>query len=200
MRWMFRWMLRPVAALVLAGLALSGGPEVADAKQERPEYAVVSTEKKFEIRDYDTMVLAQFTMRGTYTRSVSQGYIKLEQYYLGKNTVPEPIEMTVPTMVRDDLAEGWTTMFYLPKGYRPESAPQPIDRRIRVVEIPPRRVAVIVFPGKLSERVMRDQVANLEAWLATKGIEHKSDFTLAGYDAPWIPSKWRDNEVMVTLK
>ncbi len=158
-----RWRLQTGAALMLAALALIGGAERADAKQERPEYIEVSTEKEFEIRDYDTMVVAQFTMRGTYRQSVSQGYIKLEQYYLGKNTVPEPIEMTVPTMVRDDLASGWTTMFAPPKGYRPESAPQPLDRRIRVVEFPARRVAVIVFPGKLNERVMRDQVANLEA-------------------------------------
>ena len=195
-----RWRLQAGAALMLAALALIGSVERADAKQERPEYTVVSTEKEFEIRDYDTMVVAQFTMRGTYRRSVSQGYIKLEQYYLGKNTVPEPIEMTVPTMVRDDLAGGWTTMFVLPKGYRPESAPQPLDRRIRVVEFPARRVAVIVFPGKLNERVMRDQAANLEVWLAAKGIEHRGDFTLAGYDPPWTPSKWRDNEVLVTLK
>ncbi len=195
-----RWMLRPVAAVMLAGLALAGGHERADAKQERPEFVVVSTEDKFEIRDYGTLVVAQFTMRGTYKKSVTQGYIRLEQYFLGKNTVPEPIEMTIPTMVRNDLAEGWSTMFYLPKGYRPESAPQPLDRRIRIIEIPARRVAVIRFKGKLNEFVMRDQVEVLEAWLAARGIAHRGDFTLAGYAAAWTPKKWRKNEVMVTLK
>jgi DNA gyrase inhibitor GyrI len=91
-------------------------------------------------------------------------------------------------------------MFYLPKGYRPETAPQPTDRRIRVVEIPARQVAVIVFPGKLNERVMREQSEKLGAWLAAKGIAHNNDFTLAGYDTPWTPKRWRKNEVMVTLK
>ena len=195
-----RWMLRPVAAVMLAALALAGGPERADAKPERPEFVVVSTEDKFEIRDYATLVVAQFTMRGTYKRSVSQGYMRLEEYFLGKNTVPEAMKMTVPTMVRDDLASGWTTIFVLPRGYRAETAPRPIDRRIRVVEFPPRRVAVIEFPGKLGELVMREQVARLDAWLAAKGIAHRGDFTLAGYDPPWIPAAWRDNEVLVTLK
>jgi DNA gyrase inhibitor GyrI len=189
-----------MAAVILAGLALAGGPERADAKRERPEFVVVSTEDKFEIRDYATLVVAQFTMRGTYKRSVSQGYINLERYFLGKNTVPEAMKMTVPTMVRDDLASGWTTMFVLPKGYRAETAPRPNDRRIRVVEFPARRVAVIEFPGKLNEAVMREQVARLDAWLAAKGIAHRGDFTLAGYDPPWIPAAWRDNEVLVTLK
>ena len=139
-------------------------------------------------------------MRGTYKRSVTQGYINLEKYFLGKNTVPEAIEMTVPTMVRDDLASGWTTMFVLPKDYRAETAPRPNDRRIRVVEFPARRMAVIVFPGKLSEAAMREQIATLDAWLSAKGIAHRGDFTLAGYDPPWTPAAWRDNELLVTLK
>jgi DNA gyrase inhibitor GyrI len=193
-------MLRLLAVVMLAALALAGGPDGADAKQERPEFVVVSTEDKFEIRDYGTLVVAQFTMRGTYKRSVTQGYINLEKYFLGKNTVPEAIEMTVPTMVRDDLASGWTTMFVLPKGYRAETAPRPNDRRIRVVEFPARRMAVIVFPGKLSEAAMREQVARLDAWLSAKGIAHRGDFTLAGYDPPWTPAAWRDNELLVTLK
>jgi DNA gyrase inhibitor GyrI len=196
-----RWTLKPIAVVMLAVLALTGSPDGAGAKPERPEYTVVSTEKDgFEIRDYSAMVVAQFTMRGTYRKSVSQGYMRLEEYFLGKNAVPEPIEMTVPTMVRDDLANGWSTMFYLPKGYRPETAPQPNDRRIRVVEIPARQVAVIVFPGKLNERVMREQSEKLGAWLASRGIAHNNDFTLAGYDTPWTPKRWRKNEVMVTLK
>lgn len=195
-----RWFFRPIAAVILAGLALTGAPYEAEAKPERPEYAVVSTEGEFEIRDYGDMVLAQFTMRGTYRQSVSKGYINLERYFLGENTVPEPIKMTVPTMVRDDLASGWSTMFYLPKGYRAETAPRPIDQRIRVIEHPARRMAAIVFGGKLNELVMREQTAKLEAWLAAKGIAHQGDFTLAGYDTPWTPKKWRKNEVLVTLK
>ncbi len=103
-------------------------------------------------------------------------------------------------MVRDDLAEGWTTIFYMPADYRPESAPIPNDQRIRLVEMPPRQVAVIIFPGKLNERVMRAKVGELKAWLESQGFEHKADFTMASYDVPWKPSKWRKNEVIVTLR
>jgi len=194
-------MLKPLASVMLAALALTGNPDGAGAKPERPEYTIVSAQESgVEIRDYSSMVVAQFTMRGTYRKSVSQGYIKLERYFLGENAAPEPIKMTVPTMVRDDLASGWSTMFYLPKGYRPETAPRPNDQRIRVVEIPARRVAALAFSGKLNEFVMREQIENLEAWLAAKGMAHKNDFTLAGFNMYWTPKKWRKNEVMVTLK
>lgn len=189
-----------VAVLFLAVLVLIGGENWADAGQEQPAYTVVSTEGEFEIRDYDTMVLAEFTKRGSYSQSVNQGYIRLEQYFLGENAIPEPIAITTPTMVRNDLAGGWTTIFYLPGSYRAETAPPPNDRRIRVVEFPPRRMAAIVFNGKLNEGVMREQAAKLEAWLAARGMAHKADFTLAGYNAPWIPASRRRNEVLVTLK
>lgn len=195
-----RWIFRPMAAVLLAVLALTGVGDRADAKQDQPVYTVVSTEGAFEIRDYDTMVLAEFTMRGSYSKSVNQGYIKLEQYFLGKNATPEPIEMTTPTMVRNDLAGGWTTIFFLPNGYRVESAPTPNDRRIKLIEFPPRRMASIKFNGKLNEGAMREQVAKLEAWLAERGIAHMADFTLAGYHAPWIPASRRRNEVLVTLR
>ncbi|HUS54080.1 MAG TPA: heme-binding protein [Thermohalobaculum sp.] len=195
-----RWIFKAISVLALAALTLSGTAVPAHAKQERPEYTVVSTEGDVEIRDYETMVLAQFTMRGSYRQSVSQGYMKLEQYFLGKNSVPEPIAMTVPTMVRDDLAGGWATMFYMGKRYRADTAPRPHDSRIRVIEFPPRRIAAIVFPGKLNDDVMREQVEKLEEWLAAHGIAHAADFTLAGYDAPWVPASRRHNEVLVTLK
>ena len=47
-----RWILRPVAAVMLVGLALAGASGPADAKAQRPEFLVVSAEDDFEIRDY----------------------------------------------------------------------------------------------------------------------------------------------------
>jgi len=196
----FRIAVPGAAALLLAALVVMTGFGSAEAKPERPEYTLVSSEDGFEIRDYRPMVVAQFTTHGGYGKAVNEGYIKLEKYFTGANTTPERIPMTVPTLVRDDLASGWTTMFVLPKTYRVETAPRPNDRRIRVVEIPARRVAVIVFPGKLNEGAMREHVDKLAAWLDARGMAHRSDFTLAGYDAPWIPAGMRKNEVIVTLK
>jgi hypothetical protein len=192
--------MRPIAAILLAVLVLTVGADRAGAKQEQPSYTVVSTDGDFEIRDYDTMVQAEFTMRGTYRQSVSQGYIRLEKYFLGENSIPERIEMTVPTMVRNDLSGGWTTIFYLPRGYQSDTAPRPNDRRIKVIEFPPRQMASVEFHGQLNDSAMRDQVAKLEAWLAANGISHKADFTLAAYNAPWIPASRRRNEILVTLR
>lgn len=192
------WMLRAAAALCL--MALAAGPEPAAAKPDQPEYTVVTAGKEFEVRDYKAMLVARITMRGTYRSAVSDGYILLERYFLGANTVPERIALTIPVMVRDDYEAGWTTMFVLPHEYLLRTAPPPNDRRIRVIEIPARQVAVVKFRAKLNDAVMREQVARLKDWLAQQGIAHRGDFALAGYNQTGVPTAGRMSEVIVTLK
>lgn len=195
------WRIGPLAAVGLAALALAGCMGTGDSKkEENPAYSVVAAEKEFEVRQYGPQILAQYSERGLYNQSVETGYIKLERYFLGENWVPVAIPLTVPVMVREDGAGGWTTMFVLPPTYRIASTPEPKDTRIRVAEVPARRVAAVKFGGKLNEAVMREQTEVLGDWLAANGIRHRGDFTLASYDPPWTPASWRENEVMVTLE
>ncbi len=161
---------------LLAAAVLAGCVPANEARDAQPSYAVANAEDGFEIRDYGAQVVAQHTTRGSYRQAVEQGYIRLERYFTGENTVPAAIPMGGPVMVRDDGAAGWTTMFVLPEEYRAETAPRPVDQRIRVVELPPRRVAAVKFPGELSESLLREQAGRLDAWLAARGLAHRGDF------------------------
>lgn len=188
------------AAGLVAAMALAGCMPETTATEETPPYVVASAEESFEIRDYGARVWAQHSARGTYRRAVEQGYIRLERYFTGENTVPEALEISAPVMVREDGADGWTVMFPLPDAYTVEGAPRPVDQRIRIVEHPPRRVAAMSIGGALGEAVLREKAAQLDAWLEARGLEHRGDFTLASNDPPWRPSAWRRNEVLVTLR
>ena len=186
-------------ALGLAG-ALAAPPAGAGRDEPWPDYAVLMEDGDFEVRLYAPHVIASYTKRATYRRAVNEGYIRLERYFTGENTVPEAMPIAPPIMVRDDGAEGWTTILVLPPEYRVETAPRPNDQRIRVVELPERRVAAVRFRGRLGERVMRREVARLRAWLAARGLAHRGDFTMASYDPPWKPSSLRRAAVLVTLR
>lgn len=188
------------AAGLVAAMGLAGCTPATTAEQESPDYVVASAEDSFEIREYGPQLWAQHTARGTYRSAVEQGYIRLERYFTGENTVPEAIPMSSPVMVRDDGADGWTVMFPLPDAYTVETAPRPVDQRIRVVEHPPRRVAAVRFGGELGEAVLREKAAELEAWLDAQGLEHRGDFRMASNDPPWKPTAFRRNEVLVTLR
>ncbi len=194
-------MLKTVGAAVglVAAAFLAGCVPSTEAMQEEPAYVLASAEQAFEVRDYGTQMAAQHSAPGPYRRAGEQGYIRLERYFTGENTVPVPITMTMPVMAREEADGRWTTTFPLPDGYTPETAPPPVDQRIRVVEMPPRRVAAVSFRGPVGEAVLREQAARLADWLAAQGLAHRSDFTLASYDAPWKPAGWRTNEVLVTL-
>ena len=190
-----------MAAALAVVSALAGCMPETKTTQEDPNYILASAQESFEIRDYRPQVWAVHSARGTYKSAVEQGYIRLERYFTGGNTVPEAIPMSPPVMVRRDGAEGWTTMFPLPDAYSPESAPRPTDRRIRVVGQPARRVAALSFKEPPSETVLRDRAGQLDSWLSAQGIEHRGDFTLASYDPPWKPGFMRRaNEVLVTLR
>lgn len=200
-----RWTMGPMAASLLLGLALTGcagGMDgTADSKKDaNPDYMVASAKEEFEIRDYKPRAVAMTTLRGSYRQSVEQGYINLERYFLGANAVPEAMKMDVPIMVREDPSGGWTTIFPLPRDYRAETAPRPNDERIRVVEVPARRVAVLKFPGALDDSIMTTQSAKLKAWLDGQGIAYRDDWTMAMTDLAWVPARWRTNEIQVTLK
>ncbi len=194
-----RMMAMRLAGMAIAVAAVSGCMQTTSAENETPAYSVASAENEFEIRNYRARSVAQYSARGNYGKAVQEGYIKLERYFLGENVVPEAIPITGPVMVRDDGSAGWTTTFLLPVEMSVENAPAPIDQRVRVIELPERRVAAIRFPGEPSEAAMREQASKLDFWLASRDIAHKGDFTMTGNTAPWLPSAWRENEVVVTL-
>ncbi len=208
---MYGTIRRPAALPLLAALALglglalglppaTGSMARAGGDPPYPAYSVLSRDGDFEIRDYAPLVVARHSMRGTYRQAVNEGYIRLERYFTRENSVPEAMKIAPPIMVRDDLAAGWTMMLALPPEYRVETAPRPLDRRVEVVELPRRRVAVVKFRGRVGERAMRAQVARLKAWLAGRGLAHRADFTMASYDPPWKPASMRRAEILVTLR
>lgn len=189
-----------LALALMVGAALAVQPATAGRDDSWPRFEVLSKDGDFEVRLYAPHVIASYTKRATYKRAVNEGYIRLERYFTGENSGPEPMPIAPPIMVRDDGAEGWTTILVLPPEYRVETAPRPNDQRVRVVELPERRVAAVRFKGKLGERVMREQVARLKAWLEARGLAHRGDFTMASYDPPWKISSLRRAAILVTLR
>ena len=83
--------------------------------------------------------------------------------------------------------------------YTGETLPLPNDDRIRIVERPPRIMAVRRFSGAWSEgNVVRNESALLDG-LASGGLTPISAAVLARYDAPFMPWFLRRNELMVEI-
>ena len=70
---------------------------------------------------------------------------------------------------------------------------------IELVELPARRVGVVSFPGRPTDRLLKEQEDRLRGWLAKRGEKSNSEPEFAFYNSPMIPGPLRRNEVWLAL-
>ena len=142
-----------LSALPLASMAI-----------EEPTYEVVQQLDGAEVRQYAPYVVAQVQVAGTADEAGSKAFPILAGYIFGKNKgerkfdmtapvtqapVPVRMEMTAP-VTQAPAAGGYVVQFVLPKGVTLTSAPEPLDARVQLREVPGGRVAVIRYSGRWS--------------------------------------------------
>ena len=173
---------------------------------EQPRYSVVERlPGGVEVRDYDPRIAAETTDSG----DGSAAFSRLFQYITGSNTTGARIEMTAPVSrdatriamtvpVQSGMQDG-TMRFFLPREVAAAGAPQPLDRNVRIVSIPPTRLAVVRFSGVPDRTSVAAHQRDLLAALNGAGRTTRGQPYLLTYDAPFTISFVRRNEVAVEL-
>ena len=70
---------------------------------------------------------------------------------------------------------------------------------VELVELPPRKVAVVSFSGVANDRLLAQQEDRLRGWLARRGEMSQAEPEYAFYNSPMIPGPLRRNEVWLAL-
>jgi hypothetical protein len=200
-----------IAAVVLWQREAAGGNE------EEPQYRVSAREGSIEIREYPALIAAEVSVSGLGRDAENDAFRILAGYIFGKNrqkakvamTVPvteeidrrgnEKIAMTVP-VTEQVASDGMRMRFFMPSKYTMESLPEPLDGRIKFVEVPPQRFAVIRFSGFASEHSIREHTDELIRWLGGRHLSPKGELVRAFYNPPWTLPFLRRNEVWVPLE
>jgi effector-binding domain-containing protein len=107
---------------------------------------------------------------------------------------PERIDMTAPV-----ISGGGSMSFIIPSKYTMESVPEPNDDRVRIHELPERRVAVMRFRGWARERSVERQKTTLISVLQENGVETIGEPFLMRYNSPWTPGFMRRNEIGIEI-
>ncbi|MEL7485966.1 MAG: heme-binding protein [Pseudomonadota bacterium] len=203
-----------ILALVVAACAAAGLTEGALAKTETPDYVVVETlADDIEIRDYPALLYAEVDVGGDRDAAANRAFRILAAYIFGDNKTRGEIAMTAPVtqapsekiamtapVTQSPAAGGlWTVRFGMPSKYTRATLPEPTDDRIRIIEVPARRVAAIVFSGRLTDRNFERHGEALTALLSSKGLETVGVQEYAYYNGPFTPFFMRRNEVLVEL-
>jgi hypothetical protein len=177
---------------------------------EEPKFSVVAADGAFELRDYAATVVAEVTVSGDRDDASSAGFRLLAGYIFGGNTGRAKIAMTAPVAQRPASGEKiamtapggdgqWLVQFTMPGAYGLGDLPVPDDARVRLHEVPARRVAVLKFSGLARDKAIADHTRELADILRTRGLTASGPPTLARYNPPWTPWLLRRNEIMIPV-
>jgi hypothetical protein len=208
------------AIVGLAQRLIQAGGSILGVRQgtEEPAYTVEQLTSDVEIRRYGPRIAAETTVVAGEIVSRSKGFRRLAGYIFGGNHTDTKIAMTAPVAQQADAVRGetssmtaavsesavsngkWVIRFFMPAGKTIKSLPQPDDRTVLLVPVPPETVAVRRFSGSAGPDAVAFQTAQLMRTLREKGLEPVGTPAAWLYDPPWTVPMLRRNEIAVTVK
>ncbi len=181
---------------------------------EEPSYTVLEQNDGYEIRQYESYIVAKTTVQGTFSESLNSGFSIIADYIFGNNTAKSKIAMTAPVLEGNsekiamtapvintmDSPQERTVSFVLPSKYTLETLPEPNNKEVTLLEVPARKVAVRRFTWYVTEKRIATQTAILEAKLTEDNIRALSTPQVAQYNPPLSFPLTRRNEIMITVE
>ena len=125
---------------------------------EEATYGIVYQNDVYEIRNYNDRLAIQVN----YTNQ-SMGFRRLFNYISGSNIDKAKISMTAPVIQSTKISmttpvtqfnkNGEKIMqFFLPSKFSKNYAPQPVDKSLKLINIPQGYYGVIKFSGRLTDK------------------------------------------------
>ncbi len=181
---------------------------------EEPTFSILGQEGEFEVRDYPALIVAEVRVTGSRDEASKAGFRLLAGYIFGGNTRRESIAMTAPVVQQRTTSQSiamtapvtqsggdgaWVVRFVMPASYTMQTLPTPNDARVRLVSVPPQRLAVVRFSGLARPDDVERRTESLRAFLAGRQLSGAGPASLARYDPPWTPWFMRRNEVWIPV-
>ncbi|MBM3418426.1 MAG: heme-binding protein [Bacteroidetes bacterium] len=168
-----------------------------NSKIENPDYKVIKDYGDFEVRQYDSMIVASTLLAGkTYEQNASDGFRRVAAYIFGQNEREEKISMTSPVFM--EMGSTPSMSFVMPKQYTRQDLPGPTVQGVQLISVKPMRMAVITFSGYANDEKIACYRKKLMELMTKKGIKPGGRYYFLGYNAPWQVIG-RRNEVAIEL-
>lgn len=201
-------MRKRMMAGAAVGAALLGGAVYyfRERMTGEPDYRPLETDGDHQIRDYPALTVAETVIGGPRKDALKEGYRILSDYLEASDLsfiLPvmqdcgDPMGSD-PPLFDDDLEGAWRTRFVMPPGRASDDLPDPPER-VELVDLPPRKVAVVSFTGRATDELLTDQEDRLRGWLAKRGERANGEAEYAFYNSPMIPGPLRRNEIWLAL-
>ncbi|MGD8606591.1 MAG: heme-binding protein [Myxococcales bacterium] len=210
------WITLAVLLALLVGVAafiamLKGG----QMGYESPRYRVVDQIGDVEIREYDSYLVAETSVDGNLETAGNEGFRILAKYIFGANQGDRKIAMTAPVtqeeaqgakismttpVTQEQKGQQFTIRFMMPSTYSKQTLPKPNDPRIRIEEVPARRLAALRYSGRWTKERYDAHLAQLQASLRAHGYRAVGEPIWARYNPPFMPWFLRRNEILTAFE
>ena len=202
----------------LAGFAILGVSSLLVAKSamaiEKAKYTVLEKEDDFEIRQYDSQIVAETYVDGDLEDVGNEGFRRLYDYISGDNKKKQSISMTAPVgqeagskeiamtapVGQEKKDNQWRITFRMPSEYTLDTLPEPNDARVVLTQEPGRLMAAVKYSGTWSEEGYEENKALLEEYIQKRGLTTAGEPVWARYDPPFMPWFLRRNEVLIPIE
>ena len=152
-----------------------------------------------EIRRYGVRLAAETTVLGHEVRARQEGFLRLIGYILGADRQAQEALMIPPMAQSGDRDQGWLIRLYLSDASTMDALPDPLDSRVRLVELPAETVAVLRFTGDRGPGAIVAQAARLQEALHATGFKPTGTPIAWFYDPPWTIPFLRRNEIAIPV-
>ena len=199
-------------SLLLGTLLWSGALMAID----EPNYKVIKDYgNDIELRQYDSYIIAETEVSATNSDEAgSLAFKRLGGYIFGGNQRKQSIAMTAPVsqaksekiamtapVSQSQIDDGqWRVSFVMPNNYTLDTLPVPNDKSIYFKTVPERKVLVIQFSGRWTDKNFDEHEALLMQALKAHSLKPIGKPWTARYNPPFMPSFMRRNEVMQEVK
>ena len=195
---------------VLAFGAAMIGPIMSNV--EVPAYKILKKEQNIEIRQYPPLIIAEVKTAGSRQASISDGFRILADFIFGNNegekqlsmngpiTQQEGIKIAMTAPVQQEKTDAeWAISFIMPSKFSIDTIPNPINDRIKIIQIPSKRYAVITFSGRSTEENLTKHTNELGKYMNGSSYSKVGNAKYAFYNPPWTLPFLRRNEVQFEL-
>ena len=168
---------------------------------EQPKYTIIVDEGRFQVRNYEKILISQIQVSGVQKDALRKGFIPLARFIGAKDRDGEKISMTVPVMQKvNRLSSDWSVSFFMPSKYNLQSLPKTKNLQIEPKIIPTKMFAALKFSGNPSHDTLIQKEAELTEVLKKYGLHAVDDGIYAFYNDPLTPGFLRRNEVLIEVR
>jgi len=167
---------------------------------EKAEYTVVREIGSVEIRRYPSLIVARVEGHrdGAFNilfKFITGGNRQRAEVAMTAPVISESIEMTAPV-----LSESDSMSFVMPKKFSMDTVPEPLDDRIKIVEMPERYLGVLRFSGRWNSSIFEKRSGELLTILEEVGVQTMGSVFSMLYNPPYTPWFMRRNEVAIEVE